>query len=44
MFPATETNDIDIYSIDFDWIKNTKNLRLLRKAKKILDDDGYHLK
>ena len=43
MYPATETNDIDIYSIDFNWIKSTSNLRLLRKAKKILDEDGIPL-
>ena len=40
MHPANTTDDIDIYTIDFDWIKKTDNLRQLRKAKRILDEDG----
>ena len=41
MHPATGNDDFDIYSIDFDWIQKTNNARHLKKAKKILDDDGF---
>lgn len=32
--------DIDIYSIDFDWVKKTEKVTQLKKALKILEQDG----
>lgn len=36
---ATE-KDIDIYAIDFDWVKKTDKVPQLKKALKILEQDG----
>lgn len=34
--------DIDIYAIDFDWVKKTEKVGLLKKALKILEQDGIY--
>jgi hypothetical protein len=39
-FNPSESDDLDINRIDFEWVKNTTKPKLLKKALKILEADG----
>ena len=39
-FNPSESEDIDINKIDFEWVKKTTKPKLLKKALKILEADG----
>jgi hypothetical protein len=42
MFPEPN-EDIDINKIDYEWVKQTDKPKLLKKALKLLELDGFFL-
>jgi len=42
MFPTVDPDDdLDINKLDFEWVQKTEKPRLLKKAMKILVNDGF---